>query len=286
MDGPELEILYQDEHCLVVNKPPGILTQAPPGIDSLEVRVREWLHRQKNQSAPLLAPKEVPKTEPEDLPTELQNAPSASETSSGETKKLYLGLPHRLDRPVSGAIVFALTRRAARHLSAQFERRKVKKLYWACVEGRVEPTEGTWKDFVRKVPDQPRAEIVPLDHPEALYAVLRYRVLGYLEWGSWLEIQLDTGRYHQIRIQAASRGHPVLGDVQYGARQPFGPPVADPRQQPIALHARTLVFRHPKSKETLIIRAALPECWKQLHLPNPICYPASDPPCSPWEELF
>jgi len=251
MDVAELEILYQDEHCLVVNKPPGLLTQAPPGIDSLEVRVRSYLRTSR---------------------------------PAGET--VYLGVPHRLDRPVSGAILFALTRRAAQRLSAQFEQRRIKKLYWACLEGRVEPAEGTWKDFLRKVPDQPRAEIVPLEHPEALYAVLRYRVLAYLDCGSWLEIRLDTGRYHQIRIQSASRGHPVLGDVQYGARQPFGPAASDIREQPIALHARSVVFRHPKSKDTVIIRAPLPPCWHQLHLPEIFPPPTVEPPCNPWETVF
>ncbi|HOM16301.1 MAG TPA: RluA family pseudouridine synthase [Thermoguttaceae bacterium] len=245
MDGPDVEILFQDEHCLVVNKPPGVLTQAPPGIDSLEVRVRAWLQRR-----------------------------------SPETAKVYLGVPHRLDRPVSGAILFALNRRAAQRLSAQFEKRTVQKLYWACLQGRVEPAEGVWKDFVRKVPDQPRAEIAPMEHPEALYAVLHYRVLGYLDWGSWVEIRLDTGRYHQIRIQAASRGHPVLGDGQYGAHLPFGPPAADVREQPIALHARTLIFHHPKSKQSVFVRAPLPNCWKELQLPE-ILSSIADPPCDP-----
>ncbi|MCS7305666.1 MAG: RluA family pseudouridine synthase [Thermoguttaceae bacterium] len=322
MDGPGFEILYQDEHCLVVNKPPGLLTQAPPGIDSLEVRVRAWLEQYQRKPATAIFPPAsgtppCPDRQQEKIASTISQPPDHNHQSKipspaipaqeaetetqkvgpetptwpivnpqTDTKKLYLGVPHRLDRPVSGAILFALSRRAAQRLSAQFERRSIKKLYWACLEGRVEPAQGTWKDFLRKVPDQPRAEIVPMEHPEALYAVLHYRVLAYVEWGSWVEIQLDTGRYHQIRIQAASRGHPVLGDVQYGARQTFGPPVQDLREQPIALHARTLVFRHPKTKQTLIIRAPLPDCWKQLHLPDPIPYPATDPPCNPWEGVF
>ncbi len=300
MDGLGFEILYQDEHCLVVNKPPGVLTQAPPGIDSLERRVRAWLEQQQPNTAPSTShtpehqqppqisplPASGEKAEPENPSFASEKANLPPENSQPGGKKLYLGLPHRLDRPVSGAVVFALTRRAAQRLSAQFERRSMKKLYWACLQGRVEPTEGVWKDFLRKVPDQPRAEIVPMEHPDALYAVLHYRVLGYLDWGSWVEIRLDTGRYHQIRIQAASRGHPVLGDVQYGAGQPFGPPVQDVREQPIALHARTLIFRHPKTKQTMIIRAPLPDCWKELHLPEKIPYSAPDPPCNPWEGLF
>lgn len=286
MDGPGLEILYQDEHCLGVNKPPGVLTQAPPGIDSLEVRVRAWLERRRAETNRPLPDRENPTTERENPDFGLQNQTPEAEPPQPGTKKLYLGVPHRLDRPVSGAILFALTRRAAQRLSAQFEQRTIKKLYWACVEGRVEPAEGVWKDFLRKTPNQPKAEIVPMEHPEALYAVLHYRVLAYLECGSWLEIRLDTGRYHQIRIQAASRGHPVLGDGQYGAQQPFGPPVQDVRDQPIALHARTLIFRHPKTKETILIRAPLPDYWKKLHLPESTPYPAPDSPCNPWEGIF
>lgn len=275
MDVSALEILYQDAYCLVVNKGPGILTHAPPGIDSLEVRVKAWLRQR-----------------------------------AGDPEKIYVGVLHRLDRPASGALLFALTRRAAQRLAAQFENRAVKKLYWACVEGRVEPTEGTWKDFLCKVPGEPRAEMVSPDHPDSRHAVLHYRVLAQREWGSWLEIRLDTGRYHQIRVQAASRGHPVLGDVQYGAGfrfgqptsenqkaflgsgsaakpgGPFGPLEPDPRLQPIALHARTLVFRHPKTKETVLVRAPLPECWKELHLPEILAPSTSDPPCDPWEGLF
>ena len=198
----------------------------PPGIDSLEVRIRAFL---KDRDHP---PCEV-----------------------------YLGIQHRLDRPASGAMVFATRRRAAHKLSKQFENRSVKKLYWACVEGRVDPPEGTWRDFLRKVYGKPLAEIVPPDHPEAKSAVLHYRTLASAEWGSWLEIQLETGRTHQIRIQAASRGHPILGDSQYGAKTLFGPQYDDERFSAIALHARTLEFEHTKSKERILVTAPTPEFW-------------------------
>ncbi|HET6879822.1 MAG TPA: RNA pseudouridine synthase, partial [Pirellulales bacterium] len=141
---PPVEILYQSASCLVVLKPAGLATQAPPQFDSLERRLREWL-------APM----------------------------HPERPFVYLGVPHRLDRPVSGAIAFATRRRAAFKLSRQFERREVKKLYWAIVEGHVDPPEGVWTDHVRKVYGTPRAEIVPSDHPDAQFAQLRYRTLGY-----------------------------------------------------------------------------------------------------------
>ncbi len=219
-------MLFEDGPCLAVCKLAGLPTQAPPGIDSLEVRIRAFLQQR-------------------DFPP----------------REVYLGIPHRLDRPASGAMIFATRRRAAHKLSQQFEHRTVKKLYWACVEGQVDPPEGTWRDFIRKVYGKPLAEIVPPDHPEAKSAVLHYRTLASAEWGSRLEIRLETGRTHQIRIQAAARGHPVLGDFQYGAKMPFGPQYDDERLLAIALHARVLEFEHPKSKQRVTVTAPLPEFW-------------------------
>lgn len=223
--SPDLTILYEDGPCLVVCKPPGVATQAPPGIDSLESRIKSFL---KLRDAP-----------PHDV---------------------YLGVPHRLDRPASGAIVFATRRRAAQKLARQFELREVKKTYWAWVEGRPS-SEGTWRDHVRKIYGKPQAEIVEADHPDARLAVLHYRLVVATASASLLEIELETGRTHQVRIQAASRGHPVLGDALYGSTMVFGPQYEDERLRAIALHARTLAFRHPTSKETISITAPRPEFW-------------------------
>jgi len=228
MMDPGFQILYEEGPCLAVNKPAGLLTQAPPGIDSLELRMKAFLkHRDQKPG------------------------------------KVYLGVPHRLDRPASGAMVFAKHVRAARRLAEQFEYRLVDKVYWACVEGRLEPA-GTWEDYLRKVPGQPRAEVVGADHPDARLAVLHYRALDAGPWGSWLEIHLETGRTHQIRVQAASRGHPVLGDFQYGSSVPFGPRHDDERLRAIALHARTLAFQHPMSREPVSVTAPVPEEWLSL----------------------
>lgn len=219
-------MLYESGPCLVVCKPPGVLTQAPPGIDSLEVRVKAFLQRREN------------------LP-----------------HWGYLGVPHRLDRPASGAMVLARSRRAAQRLSEQFSTRLIEKTYWALVEGVVSPSEGGWEDTMRKVPGEARAEIAAPDCPGARPAVLRYRTVGTTEWGSWLEIELETGRTHQIRLQTASRGYPILGDFQYGARVPFGPTCDDERECAIALHARRLVFRHPKTREPISVEAPPPAFW-------------------------
>ncbi len=125
----------------------------------------------------------------------------------------------------------------------------MKKTYWAFVEGNVAPQAGTWTDHLCKVPDVARVEVVPPEHPEGRLAVLHYRVLANDGRISWLEIDLETGRMHQIRVQAASRSHPVLGDEQYGATTPFGPVTDDFRRRWIALHARSLEFRHPMTRQ-------------------------------------
>ncbi|NUQ62622.1 MAG: RluA family pseudouridine synthase [Pirellulales bacterium] len=231
MNDSTIELLYESGPCLVVNKPPGLLTQAPPGIDSLETRIKEFVKRRE-----------------------------------GKAGKVYLGVPHRLDRPASGAMVFARHVRAARRLAEQFEARTIRKIYWACVEGRVAPEKGTWEDFLWKVPEEPRAEVVGRDHPEGRIALLHYRTLGAGPWGSMLEIELETGRTHQVRVQAASRGHPLLGDDQYGSKIPFGAQHEDPRLRAIALHARSLSFLHPMTHEPVSIVAPVPEAWRTLGL--------------------
>ena len=119
---------------------------------------------------------------------------------------------------------------------------------------------------MRKVPDEARAEVVDADHPDARAAVLRYRTMGSGPWGSWLQIELETGRTHQIRVQAASRGHPILGDAQYGSALPFGAQHEDARMRPIALHARSLAFEHPKTREQVAVTAPVAEYWMALGL--------------------
>lgn len=231
IDFDQIEILYEQGPCLVVNKPPGILTIAPPAVDSLDVRLREFLKRRDHKPG-----------------------------------NVYLGIPHRLDRPVTGAIVFGKHARATRRLTEQFEARVIRKVYWACVCGRVTPAEGTWEDFVRKIPDVPQGEVVPPEHPDGRRAVLHYRTLAAADWGTWLEIELETGRMHQIRIQASSRGHPILGDAQYGSTVSFGEQYEDWRLRAIALHARFLAFRHPMTHEPVEITAPVSEEWRGLGL--------------------
>jgi 23S rRNA pseudouridine1911/1915/1917 synthase len=227
-----VEVLYHEGPCIVVNKPAGIATQAPRGVVGLDDLVKDYLRARENK-----------------------------------TGNIYLGVPHRLDRPVSGAIVFARHVRAARRLSEQFQGRRVRKVYWALVEGRPGAETGTWTDYLRKVPGRAAAEIVGASNPEGCEASLHFRQQqlfsvppGY-QTVCLLEIQLITGRTHQIRVQASSHGFPVLGDEQYGATLTFGPQTSDPRGRAIALHARMLEFEHPKTRQTVCIEAPLPASW-------------------------
>jgi len=225
------ELLYEDGPCLVVSKPGGVLTQAPPHIDSLEKRIKQFIKER-----------------------------------DGKPGRVYLGMPHRLDRPVSGLLVCAKHVRAARRLSEQFEGRIVSKTYWSLVEGTVESDSGTWTDYVRKIPDQALAEVVDRNHPDARIAILHYQVKQRSEGWTWLEIQLETGRTHQIRLQSGFRGHPILGDSTYGATTTFGPATDDQRERWIALHARRLEFRHPMSREFISNEANLPSWWGEFDI--------------------
>ncbi|TWT90700.1 Ribosomal large subunit pseudouridine synthase D [Pseudobythopirellula maris] len=227
-----LDVLYDDGPCLVINKPAGLLTQAPVGIDSLELHVREFYKQRENT-----------------------------------TGKIYLGIVHRIDRPVTGCIAFGRHVRAASRMAAQFQQRTVDKTYWAFVEGRVSPDQGTWTDHLHKRHGMSQSIVVPEDDPRGKLAVLHYRVLHATEEGTWLEIQLETGRTHQIRVQAASRGHAIWGDSQYGSQRLFGDQAVDLRERGIALHARFLGLRHPMRDERVEVTAPLPASWEALQLP-------------------
>jgi 23S rRNA pseudouridine1911/1915/1917 synthase len=228
---PPFPILFEDNHCLAVAKPAPLLTQGvPPGIPTLESMVKAYLKERYRKAG-----------------------------------NVYLGIPHRLDRPVSGVVLFARNTKAARRLAEQFQSRQVRKIYWAVVEpsaaGEPPPEEGVWQDWLLKVQEEARAERVTPDTAGAREAVLHFRRLRATEEGALLEVEPKTGRMHQIRVQCAARGWPVRGDVLYGARRPFGPPAELPRDRVIALHARSLTFLHPIRYEPVTVTAPLPERW-------------------------
>ncbi len=223
----ELSILFEDNHCLAVNKPAPLLTQGvPPGIATLESMAKAYLKEKYHKAG-----------------------------------NVYLGIPHRLDRPVSGVVLFARNTKAARRLAEQFQARQVTKVYWGIVEGDVRPGDGTWQDWLRKLKDESRSEPAAQGTEGAKPAFLRYHVVQPCGEGTLLEFRPETGRMHQIRLQASLRGHPILGDQLYGARLPFGPPAELPRDRSIALHAHSLTFLHPIRYEPMTVTAPLPDCW-------------------------
>ncbi len=229
---PSPEILLERGAVIVVRKPGGLLTQGPPGIDSLELRTKQFLKVREEKPG-----------------------------------KVYLGVPHRLDRPVSGVMVVVKNVRAAKRISEQIRNRTVTKKYWAVVAGEVMEPNGHWEDWMRKVPDEARSEVVDQSHPDAKFATLKYKVMGrpvdHLGRPlSWLEIELETGRTHQIRLQCGSRGFSIVGDQLYGSDLVFGPETTDLRKRWISLHARRLVFEHPIDKEPVDVTAALPDHWR------------------------
>jgi 23S rRNA pseudouridine1911/1915/1917 synthase len=232
-----LAVLYEDNHCIAVAKPAPLLTQGAPvespagPIPTLEAQVKAYIKER-----------------------------------CGKPGNVYLGIPHRLDRPVSGVVLFARNTKAARRLAEQFQNRQVAKIYWAVVEGKVQPSEGVWEDWLKKLPEEARSERVTADTPGAKHAALQYRLLNTGPHWTALEITPRTGRMHQIRVQAAVRGWPVLGDVLYGASQPFGPAAELSRDRIVALHARSLTFLHPIRYEPITVIAPLTQLWDEFLL--------------------
>jgi len=224
-------VLLEDNHCLAVDKPAPLPTQAPPGIPSLEAWAKAYV-----------------------------------KAKYGKPGNVYLGVPHRLDRCASGVVLFARNSKAAARLAEQFEKQKVKKIYWALLEGEAVPATGRWEDWLLKVKAESRAMIVPAGTPGAKFAALNYRRLGTAAGASMVELEPETGRMHQIRVQAAGRGWPIVGDKQYGAAMCFGPAADLPRERVIALHARSLTFLHPLRYEPVTLTADLPPSWPKVEL--------------------
>jgi len=239
-DVPAPEILLEDGPVLVVNKPAGLLTVgAKPGILTLERQIKDYLKARFQKPG-----------------------------------NVYLGIPHRLDRPVSGVMLFARNSKAAARLAEEFRERKVQKIYWAVVEEAPQPAEGLLIDWLLKDPETAHVRVVDPATPGAREARLRYRTLESAGAGTLLEIELETGRTHQIRVQLAARGWYVLGDSQYGAQRALVLPSTEDSQPvggaPIALHSRSLTFRHPIRYDSVTVIAPLPQNWSTLGLsPNP-----------------
>ena len=238
-------VLFERSGVVAMVKPSGLATQAAPGIPSVESWLRERLH--------------------------------------GGSPRGYVGVPHRLDRAVTGILLMASTPRAARQLSRQFERRQITKTYLAIMASpSVRPPEfdrlasaGSagldWQDMLVKIPEEARAELADATTPGARSAVTRAVLCGEIRNDQappdsttrWLlRLEPVTGRMHQLRVQAAARGLPILGDALYGGPGRWCPlPPPSDREEPIALHAWRIEYHDPDSGEAVTAEAALPDFW-------------------------
>ncbi|MFV2065917.1 MAG: RluA family pseudouridine synthase [Pirellulales bacterium] len=216
-----LNVLYEDNHLLVVCKPVMLPTM---GVA-------------------------------DDRPSLLAIAKAYIKQKYDKPGNVYLGIVSRLDAPVSGAVAIARTSKAASRLSRQFRDQSVEKIYWAVVEGTPDPQQGRLIDYVRKDERHRRMHLARPDHQGARQARLSYRTLATRGSRSLLEVRLETGRKHQIRLQLAAQGHPIMGDRKYGSRRPFS--------EGIALHCRTIEFEHPVRRQPLRITAPFPPSWRQ-----------------------
>lgn len=169
---------------------------------------------------------------------------------------VYLGIVSRLDAPVTGIVLLARTSKAARRLTKQFRSGRVDKRYLAVVENAPDPREGRCVDWVRKDERHRRMHIAAQSNPEAKEARLSYKTLESVARGWLLEVVLETGRKHQIRLQLSSRGWPIVGDRKYGAQTTM--------QEGIALHAHILRLDHPVRKTELTLVADIPSAWRAL----------------------
>jgi 23S rRNA pseudouridine1911/1915/1917 synthase len=212
------QVLYVDNHLLVLRKPAGMPVQPDESGDlSLLDWGKAWLKKEYAKPG-----------------------------------NVFLGLVHRLDRPVAGVVVFGRTSKGAARLSEQFRTRAVKKIYWALAEGEV-PAEGVLRHEIVR-PEGKSSQIAAPG--EGKPAELSYRRLGGGAGISRVEIELGTGRHHQIRLQFSASGHPLLGDKRYGSTKAFG--------GQIALLARELVFKHPTRNEQMRFVAEPDESWNNF----------------------
>ena len=210
-------ILYEDNHVLVLNKRAGEITQGD-------------------------------KTGDEPLPEKLKAFIAARDHKPG---RVFMGVPHRLDRPVSGAVILAKTSKALERLSGAFREGDAGKIYWALVEKSPKPPQGEIRSWLTRNEKQNKSYSHPQPQPGAKEALLRYRLLRPTKSYFLVEVQLLTGRHHQIRCQLASIGCPIKGDLKYGARR------SNPDGS-ISLHARQITFLHPTLKEPVTVTAPTP----------------------------
>lgn len=213
-----MTVVYEDNHIIVVNKTSSEIVQGDKTGDTpLSEMVKQYLKEKYNKPG-----------------------------------NVFIGVTHRLDRPVSGLVVFAKTSKALPRLNEMFRNGEVKKTYWAIVKECPKETEGELVHYLVRNEKQNKSYAYDKEVKNSKKAVLHYKLIGHSQNYYLLEVDLKTGRHHQIRCQLAKMGCPIKGDLKYGS----------PRSNPdgsICLHARTVQFVHPVSKEEIRLTAPVPE---------------------------
>jgi 23S rRNA pseudouridine1911/1915/1917 synthase len=214
-----LDILFEDNHCLAIAKPAGLSSAHFQGKDqTLDRAVKAYLKDKYKKPG-----------------------------------NVFLGIVHRLDRPVSGVLLFARTSKAAARLSEQFREGTIEKTYWAIIEGQINTAAGSLEDWLLRDRENRRVEVVEPRTPHSRQALLHFTRRGEHDGLTWVEVRPQTGRTHQLRVQLAHHGHPIFGDARYGSIHTF--------DGAIALHARQLTFLHPIRYEPITLTAPVPRLW-------------------------
>lgn len=220
-----MQVVYEDNHIIIVSKASGEIVQGDktgdtPLSGTVKAYLKEKYHKPGN---------------------------------------IFLGVVHRLDRPVAGLVVFARTSKALPRLNAIFRDGQVHKTYWAIVQQTPSEPEGTLTDWLVRNEKQNKSYAYDHEVPNSKKAVLKYRVIGHTDRYTLLEVNLMTGRHHQIRCQLAHMGCPIKGDLKYGARR------SNPDGS-ISLLARHIEFTHPVSKAEISVSAPLPSdnLWQAI----------------------
>lgn len=220
-----MTVLYEDNHIIIVNKTTSEIVQGDKtGDKPLSEIVKEWLKEKYNKPG-----------------------------------NVFCGVTHRLDRPVSGIVVFAKTSKALSRMNEMFKNKDVKKTYWAIVKNTPKQAVGTLKHYLIKNEKQNKSYAHNTEKPGSKLAILHYKLISRSDKYNLLEVDLETGRHHQIRVQLSQMGCPIKGDLKYGSD----------RSNPdggISLHARKISFIHPVSKELIEVTAPLPDdnLWAAL----------------------
>ena len=220
-----MKVLYEDNHIIVINKAAGEIVQGDKtGDESLCDTMKAYIKEKYAKPG-----------------------------------NVFIGLPHRLDRPVSGIVVFAKTSKALERLNRMFSEGSVKKIYWALTKGIPQPAEAELESWILRNEKMNKSFSYPKEVKGSKRAILHYRLAAASQNYNLIEVELKTGRHHQIRCQLSSIGCPIKGDLKYGAQR------SNPDGS-ISLHARYIEFIHPVSKELISITAPLPgdKLWQSF----------------------